>query len=63
MADQGRGDELCPIAHYRSGYLPKAFTYNQLGCVWSLPQAVAGTLLPLWEVGKLVFRQIIVELG
>jgi hypothetical protein len=50
MADQGRGDESRPIAYYRSGYLPQAFAYNQLGSIWLLPQAVAGTLPPPYRV-------------
>jgi hypothetical protein len=46
MADQGRLDESRSIANYRSGYLPQAFAYNQLGFVWLLRQAVAGILPP-----------------
>jgi hypothetical protein len=57
MADQGRADESHPIAHYRSGYLPQAFAYNQLGSVWSLPQAVASTLPPSYCVRSRVGRK------
>jgi hypothetical protein len=58
MADQGRGDESRPIAHYRSGYLPQAFAYNQLGSIWSLPQAVSSTLPPPYCVRSHVGRNL-----
>jgi hypothetical protein len=57
MADQGKGDESHPIARYRSGYLPQAFAYDELGSVWLLLQAVAGILPPLYRVRSHVGRK------